>query len=69
MAMRLYSRREFKKALRDNGLRRTEYRSKEYVLWEAENGLLVPVDESLDQYSDARLDEILKQVDRLYYED
>lgn len=67
MAMRLFTREEFEKYLRDNlGLTETENKTRTSSAWETADGnyILVPILEGDGLYPDHLLDKIYEQIDK-----
>ena len=66
MAMRLFSREDFQKELRRAGLEPTDFVTQTGRLWETKDGQFISVPEHTDIYPDSVLEDLLRQVGRLY---
>ena len=66
MAMQLLDQQSFEKEIQKAGFTPTKKRSKLGRIWKAENGLKVIVPNIKESVPDFVLDEVLKEVGRLY---
>ena len=66
MAMRLFSRDEFQNELRRAGLEPTDFTTRTGRLWKTKGGQFISVPEHAGTYPDSILEDLLRQVGRLY---
>ena len=66
MAMRIFSKKEFQAELERAGLSRTDSATTTSRLWRAPNGQHVSVPDHDGPYPDSILEDVLRQVGRLY---